>query len=250
MKICAVQCRSKAGEVTANLQRHQRFIRHAADLGGDLVVFPELSLTGYEPRLAKSLAMDDQDLRFNVLEECSRTRKIIIGVGLPLAKSAGIAESVQIGMIWFTPEGPRQIYAKQILHDDERPYFMPGDSQILLDVGGFSMAPAICFESLQFDHAAAVSQSGANVYLASVAKPQRGIDKAVLHYPAIARRHKMAVIMANSVGPSDNFLGAGQSGAWNDQGHLVAQMDSDSEGIVIYDAITGSADIWIAPQNL
>lgn len=57
MKLCAVQLASLKGEVSANLQRHLACIEQAAALGAEPVVFPELSLTGYEPTVARQAAM-------------------------------------------------------------------------------------------------------------------------------------------------------------------------------------------------
>jgi predicted amidohydrolase len=58
----------------------------------------------------------------------------------------------------------------------------------------------------------------------------------------------MHVIMANCVGPSDNFVSVGQSAVWDDGGRLLAQMDADSEGIIILDTITGEASITALPN--
>lgn len=70
MKICASQMRPVAGDTTANMGKHFSLIDMASGLGADLIMFPELSLSGYEPRLARSLAMDANDPcldRFNRL---------------------------------------------------------------------------------------------------------------------------------------------------------------------------------------
>lgn len=48
----AAQSISIAGDVRANLVRHQHFMQAAAEQGVQLLVFPELSLTGYERGLA------------------------------------------------------------------------------------------------------------------------------------------------------------------------------------------------------
>ncbi len=63
------------------------------------------------------------------------------------------------------------------------------------------------------------------------------------HYPIVARSHNMVVIMANFVGPSDDFLSVGQSAVWNTRGELIAQMDAESEGIVVLDTHSGSASV-------
>jgi predicted amidohydrolase len=78
---------------------------------------------------------------------------------------------------------------------------------------------------------------GADVYLASVAKPQRGVAKAYEHYPKIARQHEMIVLMANNVGPSDNFIGAGASAIWDKNGERLGQLDASREGILVFDTV-------------
>ncbi|MEM9008209.1 MAG: carbon-nitrogen hydrolase family protein [Cyanobacteria bacterium P01_F01_bin.86] len=239
MQISAVQLRPIAGDIASNLARHLAFVELAVNQGAGLVFFPELSLTGFEPSLAKSLATDKTDPRLNVLQQRSDTHNIVIGVGLPIAVNA----EVQIGMVWFAPRTSCRSYAKQQLHADEFPFFVPGDKQLVLETGAHKVAPAICYESLQPNHAAHAAKLGVDVYLASVAKPAGGVAKAMSHYPVIARQHQMYVIMSDSVGPCDNFVSVGQSAAWNPQGELLGQMDGESEGMLMLDTVNGKASI-------
>ena len=46
-RIALAQCDARLGDLSANLQEHRRWIDRARDAGADLLVFPELSLTGY-----------------------------------------------------------------------------------------------------------------------------------------------------------------------------------------------------------
>ncbi len=224
-------------------------IERAVSQRADLIFFPELSLTGYEPAFAKALATRPDDTRWDVFQALSDAYGIIIGVGLPLLSDTSVANErdanqqapgIQIGMIFFQPRQPRVWYAKQQLHSDELPYFDPGDKQVLLQAHGHTLAPAICYESLQPDHAANAVRCGADIYLASVAKPDRGVIKAFAHYPAIAQQHSMTVLMANSIGPCDNFISAGQSAVWNNRGELVSQLNDDQEGLLLFDTAINS----------
>jgi predicted amidohydrolase len=239
MRICAAQFRPVAGDIASNSARHLKLVDLAASHGAELVYFPELSLTGYEPRLAKSLATDEKDARLDKLQESSDTHGILVGVGLPISFEA----SVRIGMVWFSPNSPRRSYAKQQLHSDELPFFVRGESQLVLSAAEHRLAPAICYESLQSNHSDSAAQLGADVYLTSVAKPAGALAKAMLHYPNVARKHNMYVIMSDCIGPSDDFVSVGQSAAWDRRGHLLAQMDSDSEGIVLLDTTMEKASI-------
>ncbi|WP_031292527.1 carbon-nitrogen hydrolase family protein [Leptolyngbya sp. Heron Island J] len=240
MKISAVQLQSFTGDIASNIAKHLDFIKVAAAQGADLVFFPELSLTGYEPGLVQALATDITDPRLDIFQQYSDTHNIVIGVGLPIPA----ASKVQIGMIWFEPKTPRHSYAKQQLHSDELPFFVAGDRQLVLTTSAHKLVPAICYESLQPNHADHAASLGVDVYLASVAKPATGMAKAILHYPAIARQHNMHVIMSDAIGPCDNFTSVGQSAVWNNQGELLMQMDSNSEGILMVDTVSGKANVY------
>ena len=239
MKVCAAQFRPIAGDFETNRTKHLELIELAVIQRADVLFFPELSLTGFEPRLADSLAIEVDDHRLDLFQECSDNHNLIIGVGMPII--AGF--DVYIGMVWFVPGEVRCLYAKQKLHPDEHPYFVAGHEQLLLERQGFKLTPSICYESLQMDHANDAAALFSDMYLASVAKPVGGIAKAMKHYPIVARRHNMFVMMANCVGPSDDFLSVGQSAAWNIRGELLTQLDAESEGVVVLDTHSGSASV-------
>src|SRR6218665_3393965 len=112
MKICVAQTRSIKGNVLKNIENHLKFIELAIAFRADLIIFPELSLTGYEPELAVQLASDADDARLQVFQEISDKNQVTIGVGMPIKSPAGI----RIGMIIFQPEQDRLVYAKQYLH--------------------------------------------------------------------------------------------------------------------------------------
>jgi predicted amidohydrolase len=244
MKISAVQFRPVSGNIASNVAKHLEFIKLAVTQNADLIFFPELSLTGYEPHLAKSLASDRSDPRLNIFQQHSDIHNIIIGIGLPILTGS----LVQIGMIWFSPKAPRQTYAKQQLHTDEIPFFVQGDKQLVMRTATHTLAPAICYESLQQSHADNAANLGTDVYLASVAKSASGMAKAMLHYPTIAQQHSMYVLVANCIGSCDDFVSVGQSAVWNNRGELLVQIDSESEGMVIIDTVSGKASIHIHPN--
>jgi predicted amidohydrolase len=234
MKISIAQTRPVKGDIAANLELHQNIIQLSASLGASAVFFPELSLTGYEPTIARQLATTLADTRFDCLQMASDTRRITIGVGVPTAVSAGIL----ISMVLFQPFQPPQIYSKQQLHPDEFPFFVEGEGQLIIIMEDKKIAPAICYESLQPAHAERAHTLGAALYIASVAKSTAGINRAMDHFPAVALKHSMAVLMSNSVGFCDNFYSAGRSAVWTRQGMLAGQLDDQHEGLLTFDTET------------
>ena len=117
MKICIAQTRAVKGDIGQNIIHHKELAELAALRSAQIIIFPELSLTGYEPELANALATNKDDERFNELQQVSDEKNIVIGAGIPVRSDKGIL----IGMIIFRPLQPRQIYFKQYLHPDEEP---------------------------------------------------------------------------------------------------------------------------------
>ncbi|WP_224784738.1 carbon-nitrogen hydrolase family protein [Marinihelvus fidelis] len=240
MIICAVQCASVAGDIATNIDRHLEWIEKAVAGGAQVVFFPELSLTGYQPGMAGELAMSIDDSRLDVFQQCSDEHGLLIGVGLPLRVPLG----VQIAMAWISPGKQRRVYVKQTLHPDEEAFFVPGDASSLLEWCGHKMSPAICFEALQSHHAKAASRQGADVYLASVAKSQGGIEKAMSYFPSISKQLRLTVVMANATGHCEAFEAAGQSTAWSVEGQRIDGLEAAGEGILFVDlAADGPATV-------
>jgi predicted amidohydrolase len=79
MKICIVQTRPVKGNISVNIEGHKRFIENALTFNAGAIFFPELSLTGYEPELAKELATNQNDIRLDHFQEISDKSNIIIG---------------------------------------------------------------------------------------------------------------------------------------------------------------------------
>jgi predicted amidohydrolase len=234
MKIALAQIQSYKGDIPANLTAHNHFLDMASTHGVEVIVFPELSITGYEPELANELATTQEDSRFNVFQDFSNVSQVTIGAGMPIETAKGI----QIGMILFQPHQPRQTYAKQYLHADELPYFIPGDQQLYLTAGDTKMGLAICYELSVPHHAENVHNNGANIYLASVAKTIPGVEKAIATMAQTAAKYAMPALMVNCVGSCEGLTAGGRSSVWNDQGQLIGQLDAKREGLLIFDTLT------------
>lgn len=202
MKIGVAQLKPFKGNVSANIVKHISLTELAIASRAEAIFFPELSITGYEPELAKALSTTQSDERFNNFQKLSDDNTLTIGIGMPLTS----AEGILISMIIFQPGDARQVYSKQILHADELPYFVCGNQQLLINIQNIKVALAICYESLQAHHAEHASEMGAQVYVASVAKAQSGVDKAYKHFAEIATQYSMPVLMANCIGTTDNFI--------------------------------------------
>jgi predicted amidohydrolase len=234
MKICVAQTRAIKGDIQSNIDNHKKLIDLAISNGANIVIFPELSLTGYEPTLSKELATNQDDSRFDDFQKISNTKQITIGVGVPTKNNSGIC----ISMVLFQPHQARQTYSKKYLHLDEEEFFVSGQSFTGLKVNKTNIALAICYEISVPEHSEKAFKSGAEIYIASVAKFVNGVDKAIRRLSAIANKYAMTVLMSNCVGQSDGYECAGKTSIWNNKGLLVGQLNDTNEGTIIFDTDT------------
>jgi predicted amidohydrolase len=246
MKICVAQTKPVKGDIPANVTHHKKLIGLAIAADADMIFFPELSITGYEPGLSKELATDKDDIRFDEFQDISDEKNITIGIGMPVIESGSSRNAgqhdVMIGMIIFQPGRARQVYCKQYLHADENPYFVRGTNQVYLSAGQDKLGLSICYELSVPEHSENLHRHGATIYISSVAKTAEGMKKATETLSAMARNYSMTVLLSNCVGHCDNFDSGGRSAVWNNKGLLLGQLDDVSEGILVLDTVTGKVD--------
>ena len=82
----------------------------------------------------------------------------------------------------------------------------------------------------------------ANIYMASVLNSVNGVDADIEKLSKIASTYKMITFMSNYIGTSGGYECAGKSSIWNQEGELIAQFDSQTEGILVYDTLSKSVD--------
>ena len=111
LSLAVAQTCPRAGDVDANLQEHVRLAHVAADEGARLLVFPELSLSGYEIPLAGRLAFSEHDARLDSLIRTAAARSLTMIVGAPVA----IGSRLHIGAFILFPDGSVSLYTKHRL---------------------------------------------------------------------------------------------------------------------------------------
>ena len=124
LDLCAAQYCAIAGDLHANLQRHLQVMRLAAEQRIDFLLFPELSLTGYEPSLARELAQATDTALLQPLRTLAKQLRMTTVVGLPLRTAE--SDAVLIGSVLCGADGSQAIYTKQHLHAGEERVFSPG----------------------------------------------------------------------------------------------------------------------------
>lgn len=234
MRVAIAQIEAIKGNVEMNIENHLKWIKQAIQNNADMLVFPELSVTGYEPDLAEKLATNQDDTRLDEVQNLSDKNGITIGVGLPTKDE----NDTFVSMIIFQPHKERITYSKQYLYPPEEPIFKAGKNPLVLNFETEIISPAICYETSNKAHCEFAKRNKATIYIASVLSSINGIDAELKKLSDIAKNNNLVTFMANYVGESGGYKCAGKSSVWDKTGKLIGQLDSETEGILIYDTET------------
>lgn len=240
-RIAAAQSCAVAGDVARNVLAHTRFITTARRAEVELLLFPELSLSGYEPARLRHCVMRPDDHRLAPIRELASETRMIIVVGAPLARHDSSAPA--IAAFTFFPDGSTSVYAKQHLHPGEEQYASVGEAGTRThDLCGERYAVAICADTTHPQHPASAAAAGASLYLASVLVSETGYpaDSATLQRHAAT--HRMAVLMSNHGGPSGGYQCAGRSAFWAPGGANIVTASGPGNCLVV--ASRSAAGKW------
>lgn len=230
MVIAAAQIASARGDVAGNAARHLQFAEVAAGHGVRLLVFPELSLTGYELDAARNHVIHPDDAVLSPLRLLAADARMTIVVGAPIRGERG---ALHIGAIAMLPDGRLSAYAKVHVHSSEAHVFECGPGGPDLEIDGFPVGLAICRDAAIPEHASAAAARGAKLYAAGVMIDAEGYARKVPLMRGYARRHGIAVLMANYSGVSGGEVSAGKSAIWGEDGEAVAESPGTEESLVI-----------------
>lgn len=228
--IAAAQSTSFPGDVPQNVARHLRFGTLAAERGVQLLVFPELSLTGYELGLARSNAVHPESADLNPLRHLASRAHMTVVVGAPMLNDHG---ELHIAAFAINSDGSVSTYTKEHVHQSEQEVFTSGPGGPMLRVADATVALAICADATYPQHAALAAALGANVYAVGVMIDDAGYARKAALLKNYAFQHRIAVLMANYSGSTGGDRSAGRSAIWSEDGQVVAASIGTEEELVI-----------------
>jgi predicted amidohydrolase len=213
-------------------------IRRAADRGADVLVLPELFLTGYELEAIaadpETYALGPADPRLDPLAAaCAETRTALV-VGAPTRDPE--LDRLHLSALVVGRDGRLSArYHKQHVDSTERAAgFSPGSSGCTVALGGWRLGLAICWDASHPEHARAAARDGCHAYLiGALFGGKRGERKRVTVCPARALDNAMYVVMANHCGPSGPLTGCGGSAVWDPEGVLVVDAKAADPGLAV-----------------
>lgn len=220
LTVAAAQPACTAKDVRSNALEHARMIRLAK---ARLVVFPELSLTGYE--LDAAAVSPDHEALTAIAEACEETKTIAL-VGAPVAGEDG---RDQIGILRVSPAGTEVAYRKSYLGGDEPARFSPGDGPLALELDGWRIGVGICKDTGVDRHIADTAGLDIDLYVAGLVHLPEELDIQEERAVRIACACQAYVAFASFAGATGGGFDrtAGVSSIWTADGASIARAGSE-----------------------
>ncbi|WP_433174699.1 carbon-nitrogen hydrolase family protein [Actinoallomurus sp. CA-150999] len=213
-------------DVALNAGRQAGVVQRA---GARLVVFPELSLTGYD-LAAPAVAVDDS--RLDPIRAACGSANAIALVGAPVREDDG---REYIATLAVTGESTTVAYRKMHLHGEEVRRFTPGEKPEVLEIDGWRLGLAICRDAAVPQHAADTAALTIDAYVASTlyGAGQEQATRRDGHMRDRAAAHGVWVVLSTAAGSSGEYREtSGGSGVWAPDGDVFIQAGAEPEAVV------------------
>jgi omega-amidase len=234
MKIAAVQISCALGDLKANLGKVREFSVLAKESGAELVVFPEMTDTGYSMPVIQGHAKPWADGAVPELQQIAKNLSIAIICGV----SERERKSIYNSQVFIDATGKivakyRKTHLVSAAPIEERNTFTPGDEFISSAVADMRLGLSICYD-LRFPEMCRTLavKHGTNAFVTSSAWPFLRVEHLRILALARAIENQSYLILANRVGTDDGVTFCGTSAIIDPYGTIVAAASVDREELL------------------
>jgi predicted amidohydrolase len=192
LRLAVAQPRSILGDLVNNVAEHAVLV---GSVEARVVVFPELSLTGYDMNVAP-VAEDDP-----VLVPLVDTRRRANSIALVGAPTAGTFDGARrISMLRIDASGVSTVYSKIHLGGEEPGHYQPGESVAVVEIDGWRLGLAICKDNGQHEHVDRTVALGIDAYVAGVCEIEEDRGVQPVRAARVIADHRVWVAYASFAG--------------------------------------------------
>lgn len=238
-KVSLAQISFKCGDKVANIKKIEKLVSKAKEQAADLVVFPELSLTGYVVRdQIYELAETIPGPSTKIIGEIARKAKVHVVFGMPELSEKAQA-TVYNSAVLVGPDGFIGKYRKMYLptHSvfEEKRYFRPGYQTAVFDTKLGKVGLIICYDIFFPEVSRLARLAGAQLIVCISASP--AVRKTFFEALTVARAIENTAFLAyvNLVGIEDGLQFWGGSRLIGPNGKILVQAKYDDEDLVTCD---------------
>jgi NAD+ synthase (glutamine-hydrolysing) len=236
MRIALCQMNATVGDLAANERAIAARIGEAREAGAQLVLFPELALTGYPPEdlLLKQHFLTDAGAALARL--AAATHGIVALVGFPERAEAAVYNALAVLADGEVQAVYRKVHLPNYGVFDERRYFAEGDGGALLELDGLPIGLTVCEDIwIAGPPASEEARAGARVVVNVSASPYhagKGLERERM-LAERARENDCAVVFCALVGGQDELVFDGHSLVLDRHGEVVARAGQFTEELLL-----------------
>jgi len=238
-KVALAQISCKREDKTENIRKMGETVANAKKQGADLIIFPELSLTGYVVRdQIYELAETIPGPSTKIMESIARKTKAHIIFGMP-ELSEKTKATIYNAAVLVGREGLigkyRKIYLPTHSVFEEKRYFRPGYQTAVFDTELGKMGLLICYDIFFPEVSRLTRLRGAQLIVCISASP--AVRRAFFETLTVARAMENTAFLAyvNLVGIEDGLQFWGGSRLIGPNGKVLVQAKCDEEDLVVCD---------------
>jgi omega-amidase len=234
MKIAVAQISCSLGDPEANLLKVRDFSRRAKELGAELIVFPEMTDTGYSMPVIRAHASHWTSGFVPGLQEIARDLSIAIVSGVSERADSSIYNSqVLIDSNGNILAKYRKTHLYAVAPVEEQTCFAPGDVFATFVLGGLHFGFSICYD-LRFPemYRKLVAEQKVGAFIVSSAWPFPRLGHFRTLALARAIENQSYVVASNRVGKDDDLWFCGSSAIIDPRGVVIAAASADREELI------------------
>jgi predicted amidohydrolase len=195
----------------------------------DLVLFPELFMSGYTTVGLEELAVDPEGPEVGRVAQAAKDNSTAVVFGVPERFSGGFANSA----VYVDRNGTvAGIYRKAFLFGSEREAYVPGNELLVVDLGGPKAGLMICFDVEFPEVARALAQAGADVLLTISANMEPFERDHHVFCTSRALENGLPHAYVNQIGTGEEFAFVGGTMAVSADGDILAETGSAEEEVL------------------
>ncbi len=234
MKIAVAQIDCIPGDTRRNIGRITSLIAQTKRQSAELVVFPELSDTGYVMEVIRQRTNDSHTSEVNqILAAAAREHAIWVVAGI--AERHG--DSIYNVAVVIDPDGiVRCRYRKiHLYYPSGEGIFNPGNELVTLQVQDFRLGLMICYDVRFPELARSLALQGADLLIVPTAWPFPRVEHWQILTKARAIENQCYLVGANRVGTDDQAVFCGNSRIVDPHGVVISAASEDREEIIYGD---------------
>lgn len=253
MKIALAQINTTVGDFSYNYEKIKTHITQAKKANADLVVFPELTITGYPPRdllIKKSFVKKNKEIANKIIDETQ-------GIAVVLGYVDDVNGNLYNTAVFFENGKVIGKYHKIHLPNydvfDEKRYFTSGDETDVFDYKNTIIGLTVCEDIwIKKGPVTLLKEKGAELIINISASPYHAEKESIRRniVASQAKDNQVPVVYCNLVGGQDDLIFDGKSYVFNEKGELVKQLASFEEEINYVSEINAMKPVAPKPDFL